>query len=96
MIEYPKRLYRGGKGHTVNSLEEEQLFLGSSLVIEAPAPVEEQQEAQVADSEIEQKAEALEYLISKGYNKKAARSILNKEGLEAILKHKAEGTDPQE
>ena len=27
-MEYPKRLYRGGKGITVNNIEEEQEFLG--------------------------------------------------------------------
>lgn len=97
--EYPKRLYRHGKGHTIHTMEEEQAFLAPvaeseqfSSVIEPPTQDENEVEEEVTGTE----EEALEYIISKGYSKKAAKSILKKEGLEAILNHMAEGTDPQE
>lgn len=98
MIEYPKRLYRGGKGYTVNSIEEEQEFLGGAPA-SVSVPVSSEVNEVVEENELtddEKKAEALDYLVSKGYSKKAARSILKKEGLEVVLNHKAEGTDPQE
>jgi hypothetical protein len=91
MIEYPKRLYRAGKGYTVNNLEEEQAFLNPLPAAEVPT-IDNEVRVETTGTE----EEALEYIISKGYGKKAARSILKKEGLEAILAAKAEGTDPQE
>lgn len=94
MLEYPKRLYRGGKGFTVNNLDEEQEFLGQSP-IEIPITAAEVAEAKVESSE-DKTEEALEYIISQGYSKSGAKRILKSEGLEAILKAKAEGRDPQE
>lgn len=97
MIEYPKRVYVGGKGYTVNNIDEEQELLSprAAKVIELSAK-EDSEPEQEELTPSEQKAEALEYLVSKGYSKNAAKSILKKEGLEVILKHMAEGTDPQE
>jgi hypothetical protein len=120
MLEYPKRLYKNGKGHTVHSLEEERVFLNSStkeepvsvieeepvsVIEEEPVSVIEEEPVSVIEEELVEETEAeatgteeeaLEYIISNGYSKKSAHTILKKQGLESVLKHKAEGTDPQE
>lgn len=101
MQEYPKRLYRAGKGTTINSLEEEREFLTQPVMEKPVPPVREilatkKSEEASETTEEERREEALEYLVSKGYSNRAAKSILRNEGLEVILKHMAEGTDPQE
>ena len=98
MLEYPKRLYRGGKGYTVNNIDEEQEFLGGPAKIiamtEIAASAKTEEELELEHSE--QEKEALEYMVSLGYSKRSAKKILEQEGLEKILEAKEKGKDPQE
>ena len=93
MQEYPKRIYLGGKGITISSPEEEKNLFEKSVTVASTS--ESAPEPKPATDE-DKTEEAIEYIMSKGYNKKAAKQILKKEGLEAILAAKAEGAEPQE
>lgn len=104
-MDYPKRLYRAGKGFTVNNLEEEQAFLGENIPVVSPVPdvkeITTKVEAEEPDEEHpaylkQQMDEALEYLVSTGYSKTSAKKIVKQYGLENILKAKSEGRSPQE
>lgn len=94
MQEYPKRIYKGGKGITVNSEEEERVVVSGKKVETITIP-EDTRFVGMEDRENKEQ-EALKYIESKGYSKKAAKNILKQEGLEKILEARDTGREPQE
>lgn len=100
MQEYPKRVYKAGKGITVNSAEEEAALFGRETIV-IPDDVkfvgldEPRVVGDIKPSE-DKEEEALQYIIDNGYSKTAAKRILKQQGVEKVLEAKTEGKDPQE
>lgn len=99
--EYPKRVYPHGKhkGVTVNSSAEEAAAMASTNLAAkiaaksqpAPAPAAV---AEAPDDKAKE-AEAIDFLVTKGYSKKEAKQLVTEQGVDTILAVKVSDAEEQ-